>query len=387
MRGFRTSAALVAVGTLVLLVGPVTPAAAAPCDPELLDFDGWPWDMQADGTVSDGYDDSFDTYGNVTVGGADYANAGADSCQQEEGGQELVYPEQTLGGLQTSVKVFASNGLTGFARWLAIIRNTSGAPVTTTYTFDGDLGSDSNTFIVTTSSGDAAASTADRWAVSNDTDGDPASNPDDPVIGQVWDGLAPGAAQTAATVDFTNTDEVVTFEYPITVPPGATFVFLHLVLQRAGNNPAIADSAALAGGLPEVFAGMSGGELGALRNWALPACQGKPFTILGTSGADVLTGTEGADVIVAGDGDDQISGLGGNDTICGGEGDDKANGGGGKDVLVGEDDNDGLKGAGGNDRILGGPGSDAMNGGPGKKDVCKGGPGLDSSKACEKGKA
>jgi Ca2+-binding RTX toxin-like protein len=374
MRKTRTSALLLALATVGWLVGAAAPALSAPCgdggvEQLIRDAEGWPWDLSDDATVDDGLDDSFDTYGVVTVGTDAYASTGAPTCVLEEGGQEVAYPEQTLGGLQTSVKIYASSKAIGFARWLAVIRNATAAPVTTTYTFSGNLGSDGSTFIVTTSSGDAAVSTADRWAVSDDTDGDPTSEPSDPVVGQAWDGLAPGAAQTAGTVDFTNTNDEVTIDYPITVPPGGTFAFMHLVLQRAGPGQAIADTAALAAGLPDVFVGMSATEIGQVRNWAVPKCKGKTATIFGTSGNDTLTGTGGKDVALLGDGDDQIGTKGGKDTVCGEAGNDK------------------LKGGGGNDVLLGGPGSDLLNGGPGKGDVCKGGPGLDTAKACEKGKA
>ena len=374
MRNIRSGIALLSVATVAWLVGPIGPAAAVPCgdggvERLIRDSQGWPWDLGDDAEVDDGLSDAFDGYGVVTVGGADFASAPADSCTLEEGGQEVVYPEQTLGGLQVGVKFYASPRGIGFGRWLASIRNASAAPVATTYEFSGNLGSDGSTFIVTTSSGDAAASTADRWAVSDDTDGDPTNEPSDPVIGQIWDGLAPGAAQTAGTVDFTNTNDQATFEYPITVPPGGTFVFMHLALQRAGRNPAIADTAALAAGTPDPFVGMSAAELGSLRNWAVPTCKGKVVTLFGTSGNDVVTGTSGKDVAQLGTGDDTANTLGGKDTVCADAGNDK------------------VRGAGGNDVLLGSLGSDLLNGGPGKKDTCKGGPGLDTTKACEKGKA
>lgn len=374
MSRIRTSVGLLSVATVAWLVGPIGPAVAVPCgdgstDQLLHDADGWPWDLQEDGTVDDGLSDAFDTFGNVTVEADEYADAGADACSVEEGGQEVVYPAQTLGGLATTIKVFASARGEGFARWLVSLNNTGAAPVTTTYEWNGNLGSDGSTFIVTTSSGDAAASSADRWAVSNDTDGDTTSIPEDPVVGHIWDGLAGGAAQTAATVDFTNGDDDVTIEYPITVPPGGTFVFLHVLVQRASDGPAVADTAALAAGLPDVFVGMSAAEIASVRNWALPTCKGKTVTLFGTSGDDVVTGTAGKDVALLGGGDDTAATLGGKDTVCA------------------EDGNDTVKGAGGNDVLLGGPGSDLLNGGPGKKDTCKGGPGQDTTKACEKGKA
>jgi Ca2+-binding RTX toxin-like protein len=66
-----------------------------------------------------------------------------------------------------------------------------------------------------------------------------------------------------------------------------------------------------------------------------PLCDGKPATIVGTAGDDVLKGTDGDDVIVGGGGDDLIKGRGGNDTICGRNGSDTLVGGPGNDVLLG----------------------------------------------------
>ena len=66
---------------------------------------------------------------------------------------------------------------------------------------------------------------------------------------------------------------------------------------------------------------------------APPLCGGKPATIVGTTGDDVLKGTDGDDVIVGLAGDDLIKGLGGNDTLCGQYGNDILVGGAGDDVL------------------------------------------------------
>jgi Ca2+-binding RTX toxin-like protein len=97
---------------------------------------------------------------------------------------------------------------------------------------------------------------------------------------------------------------------------------------------------------------------------APPTCDGKPATIVGASGGDILKGTPGPDVIVAGgqDGDDSVKGNGGNDVICG-------NG-----------SHDGLMGGPGNDILLGQKGKDALDGGKGK-DLCNGGAGHDVAPA------
>ena len=93
---------------------------------------------------------------------------------------------------------------------------------------------------------------------------------------------------------------------------------------------------------------------------SVPACQGRPATVVGTPGDDRLAGTPGADVIVGLDGDDKISARGGNDLVCAGDGDDKVVGGGGKDVLRGEAGDDRLAGGSGRDRLVGGPGRDRV---------------------------
>ena len=141
-----------------------------------------------------------------------------------------------------------------------------------------------------------------------------------------------------------------------------------------------------------------------------PTCHGRPATIVGTSGVDVLTGTRGADVIVAGDGRDWIAAGNGNDTICtgagadtvrGGLGDDEVNSGTardvvhggtgndrltghtGGDVLAGGTGNDTLHGTGGNDNLIGGNGNDHISGQRGT-DTCRGGIGTDRATACER---
>jgi hypothetical protein len=370
-RNTRSIVVVFAAGLLWPLISAV-PASAAPCGnggiQQLLgDPNGWPWDLEADGTVDDGIEDAFDGYAELEVGGTLYPEAVDDSCTLEEGGREVIYPEATLAGLEVSRKVYVPSTGVGFARFLSILRNAGAAPVTTTYTFGGNLGSDSDTFIFATSSGDAAVTLDDRWAVSNDSDGDPAEERFDPVVGTIWDGLAPGAAQTATTTTFVNGGDDTLFEYDVTIPPGSTFVFLHVVVQRLTDSEGISASTELSAGLSDVFAGMSAQELAALRNWALPVCRGKTATVFGTSGNDSLAGTAD-DVVLAGDGNDSVATGSGKDTVCSGGGNDKVNAGGGKDLVLGE------------------AGNDRMNGGPGT-DTCKGGPGKDKAKACERGKA
>lgn len=125
---------------------------------------------------------------------------------------------------------------------------------------------------------------------------------------------------------------------------------------------------------------------------AVPKCQGKAATIVGTKRDDVLRGTKRADVIVAKRGNDTIVARGGNDLICAGPGADvvragpgrdKVAGGTGVDVIYGALGPDVLRGNAGNDVIRGGDGGDAIDGGLGF-DNCAQGAGEGPVVNCEK---
>ena len=108
-----------------------------------------------------------------------------------------------------------------------------------------------------------------------------------------------------------------------------------------------------------------------------PTCEGRPATIIGTPGRDIIEGTPGIDVIVGLGGNDYIRGKGGVDFICGGDGNDTILGGPGSDVIRGGRNKDRIKGGpglnwiygdGGSDRLVGGPDPDRLVGGRGRVD-------------------
>ena len=97
---------------------------------------------------------------------------------------------------------------------------------------------------------------------------------------------------------------------------------------------------------------------------AVPTCDGRRATIVGTAADDTLRGTTGADVIAGLGGDDTIHGLGGRDRICGGYGADRLYGGHGRDRVFGGMDkiliNDELSRERIGDQLRGGPSSDRL---------------------------
>ena len=110
---------------------------------------------------------------------------------------------------------------------------------------------------------------------------------------------------------------------------------------------------------------------------ATPKCFGKPATIVGTSGRDILKGTRRADVIVAKGGNDTIVGRGGNDLICSGAGADDIRAGGGRDKVSGGSGKDAIAGGYGLDLLLGQGAADVIHGGTGN-DRIDGGLGVDA---------
>ena len=76
--------------------------------------------------------------------------------------RQYVYPAKTIGGLSVSRKVFVPTN-DQFIRWMNSFTNTTGSPITFTMITSNNLGSDANTIITGSSSGDNVAQTTDLW--------------------------------------------------------------------------------------------------------------------------------------------------------------------------------------------------------------------------------
>jgi Ca2+-binding RTX toxin-like protein len=91
---------------------------------------------------------------------------------------------------------------------------------------------------------------------------------------------------------------------------------------------------------------------------ARPTCFGKPATIVGSNGSNVIRLTAGKDIVAAMGGNDVVEATSipnnhGKDVICGGAGNDKITGNDERNILIGGPGNDRLKGGPGNDLIVG----------------------------------
>jgi hypothetical protein len=102
---------------------------------------------------------------------------------------------------------------------------------------------------------------------------------------------------------------------------------------------------------------------------ASPTCFGRPATIVGTDGDDVIRGTDGSDVIVAGAGADLIRGRAGNDFICAGDNPWRPN----QSIEDPYEWTDRVFAGDGDDTVDGGPSANEIHGGNGRDILFAGG--------------
>ena len=175
------------------------------------------------------------------------------------------------------------------------------------------------------------------------------SGPDFTPVDQTVD-FAAGQAERAVTVD-ARSDGVA--------EPAETYA---VTLAAATGD-------ATAGGRAAVTIAPSAGPVprgGGGATPSRPRCGGRPATIIGTAGHDVLRGTSGRDVIAAGGGNDVVRAGDRSDVVCGGTGDDRIAGDSGADRLSGGSGSDHLTGGSGADRLSGGAGADLLAGDAGR---------------------
>ncbi|HXH39015.1 MAG TPA: hypothetical protein VNN08_10335 [Thermoanaerobaculia bacterium] len=158
--------------------------------------------------------------------------------------RQIAYPAQTIGALSVKRKVFVPTN-DRFIRWMNFFTNTSGAPVTFTMITSNNLGSDSNTKIISSSNGDNVAQTTDNWITSfqNFTSATVGTTSTDPRIGHVIQG--PGAPTPVSNIHFVDGDDNPFWVYSITLAPGQTKAILNFATGQGTKAAANAQSAAL----------------------------------------------------------------------------------------------------------------------------------------------
>lgn len=175
------------------------------------------YDIQSDGELDDGRSssnqgDACDDCNQLRVDGSlfPFGTGGV-----VEDNSELRLGPVSLSGLDVTRLVWVSP-VTDLLRYTEVLSNPSGAAISASITLTSNLGADSSSQVVATSSGDAAADAADTWIAYNDanlTGTDPTTF--------FWFGNA-----TSFVSDTGATNQLVV-TYDVTVPVGGQVTIVH----------------------------------------------------------------------------------------------------------------------------------------------------------------
>jgi len=226
---------------------------------EFNDSLGFLWDIMENGGIDDGTSDAYDGGHELYVDGEyfpyfDYGTAD---------GREITIGPATMGSVEVTRQVYVPEEA-AFARFLDSYENTTDADVTVTVSMDTNLGSDSDTMVLDTSSGDATAADGDHWVITDDsTDG---YGGYDPVVVHVMSGEGGAIGATSLIAGEEYSDDV-TYDYQLTLAPFETATLLQFAAQRWDPVDAAAIAAELSALLGLATEGMTDDEIALLRNF------------------------------------------------------------------------------------------------------------------------
>jgi uncharacterized membrane protein YgcG len=281
--------------------------------------------------------DAFDGYGAILVNGVYFTDNGPGTLVCN--GREVAFPTQTIGDLEVTRRAFVPDD-DEFLRWLNVVTNTGSAPVDVTMATDNNLGSDSDTEITATSSGDLTWETTDLWIA---TGGDF----DDPRLGHVLQGA--GASVGLASVARLDDDDPEWEYETFSLPAGETAILMFVVTGQPTNAAAAEQAAAIAALEGSVTDCLTDEDAAMIQNFVVESCvtdadcddgdmcttetceagfcaPGEPLVCSGGETCDPATGCPGG---AGGSGGDGGAGGAGGDGGAGGAGGDGGSGGGG----------------------------------------------------------
>ena len=205
----------------------------------------------------------------LVSGGVPQRFTGESIATVEDGGREVAVRQLNLHGLSVTRKIAVPRA-GYFARYLEILTNPTSQPITVDVRLTSNL---RHTLLLNTSSGNsvielADAETADRWLVVDDAaDGEDGT----PATAFVFDG--PGGADRvgAATLSAASPRDLTLEWQNVTVPPNGTVVYMHFIAQQTSRSAASTAAPRLMELGQEALDGLSLEEIGAVRNFAMPA--------------------------------------------------------------------------------------------------------------------
>jgi hypothetical protein len=147
-----------------------------------------------------------------------------------------------------------------------------------------NLGSDSNTTIVSSSDGDATAETSDTWVSTFQNYSGTTSS--DPRLGHVLQGA--GASTPLSFINFANGDDNPFWGYTMTLQPGETRIIMNFATGQPSKAEANAKAAEIAGLPANALQCLSTTELGQVSNFVTQRATVVEVPTLGEYGALAL---------------------------------------------------------------------------------------------------
>ena len=175
-----------------------------------------------------------------------------------QGGREIDYGPAGVSGLTVTRKVYSPAG-GGFTRYLEVLSNSTPQPVPVTPLIQSFLNTQGGITVLV-----APSDTGNTYAVTG------TGVCCTPLLGAVFAG--PNAAIPAGDLQFPNQQRSVSYDWNMTVPPGATVTLMHFEIQRDPNDLAgvQAQAQALVNQTdPDEFTGMTDAEKAQVVNFNL----------------------------------------------------------------------------------------------------------------------
>jgi hypothetical protein len=264
----------------------------------LVNFNGFQFDIQTDGTLSDGTRDAYDggMHFSLFSAGTELPFTGSNVGFTEDNGRQVVIQQFGLANLDVTRKIFVPD--TGyFARYMEILTNSGTAPVTVDAQIFSNLGSDFGTRIIATSSGDKVFGTDDFWLVTDDDDGSSPYPNSDPTLADIFGGPNARLAVSAVNLPPSGSDLLSYRWNNLTIQPGQTVILMHFAVQHSTQPAATASAERLVQLPPEALVGLSSDEITNIQNFAVPADGTSPLDVLNPPQLGSVNGT-----VLAGDG-------------------------------------------------------------------------------------
>ena len=177
------------------------------------------------------------------------------------GGREVDYPHQTLGQVDVTRSIYVPSAAgQNYARWVDTVMNTGATPTEVHLYVANNLGSDSNTIIFDSSSGDTAGTSADTWIGSMQNYSGTTSS--DPRLAHVLR----GAGDTTITeVNFVDGDDNPFWNYTLQLDPGQSKSIVNFAVVAASKALAASRASSLAA--HPSFDCMSAGQVAQVANF------------------------------------------------------------------------------------------------------------------------